>query len=135
MSKENDNRVITSKHFLRSYLLLKMSVSSITQLIQMIEQEQRFYAEMLEKYSLPSKYHNGTRKLLQKLSLLVKEKNILCETIISSIEKMDNETEKTLLTLKYIEGYTWEEVCEKMNYSLRQVYYLHNNALKHYQAD
>lgn len=45
MSKENDNRVITSKHFLRSYLLLKMSVSSITQLIQMIEQEQKAYCK------------------------------------------------------------------------------------------
>ena len=135
MSKETDNRIPTKKHFLRSFLLLKMSVTSITQLIEMIEQEHKFYSEMLEEYSLRIKHHTVTRNLLEKMSLLVKEKNALCETIICSIEKMENETEKTLLTLKYIEGYTWEEVCEIMNYSLRQVYYLHNNALKHYQAD
>ncbi len=52
-----------------------------------------------------------------------------------NIEEMENKTEKTLLTLKYIERYTWEEVCEKMNYSLRQIYNLHNSVLKHYKLN
>ena len=45
---------------------------------------------------------------------------------------MSDETEKELLILKYIKGHTWEEVAELMNYSLRQIYNLHKQALSHF---
>jgi len=30
-----------------------------------------------------------------------------------------------------IRGYTWEEISEHLNYSLRQIYNIHNHALEH----
>lgn len=48
------------------------------------------------------------------------------------IEAMENEKEKDLLTYRYLRGLEWEEVAEKMGYSLRKIHYLHGDALKHF---
>lgn len=55
--------------------------------------------------------------------------------IIENIEKMQNETEKNVLRLKYIHLLTWEEVSVQMNYSLQHVYKIHNTALKNFSCD
>ena len=121
------------KKLLRSYTLLQQSINTITQIIRTLELEERFYDETIKEYSLRSNHLKESRRLLRKLDLLLKEKNALCKSILSDIEQMESETEKTLLMLKYVEGYTWEEVCERMNYSLRQVFNLHNKALNHFK--
>lgn len=38
--------------------------------------------------------------------------------------------ERTLIRLYYAEGLTWEEVCVVMNYSWRQIHYIHKKALE-----
>jgi len=45
------------------------------------------------------------------------------------IENLESETDKRLLKLRYLYGYTWDTVAEKMGYSIRQAYNLHNKAL------
>ncbi|NCD04457.1 MAG: hypothetical protein EOM00_16045 [Clostridia bacterium] len=47
-------------------------------------------------------------------------------------EKIANmpEREKRLLTLKYIEGMTWEEVAVGMDYSWQHIHRLHSRALR-----
>ena len=45
------------------------------------------------------------------------------------IEKLD-EREKLLMRLRYINCYSWEKICVEMNYSWRQVHYIHSNSLK-----
>ena len=60
------------------------------------------------------------------------EKNQICKIIVKNVSRMDSEIEKNILLLKYISGYTWEEISEMTNYSLRQVYNIHNLALKHF---
>ena len=47
------------------------------------------------------------------------------------LQKDDNE--RLLLTLRYIENMTWEEISEKMNCSTRHVYRLHKIALKNFR--
>ena len=56
------------------------------------------------------------RKLLRKAIGLQKDKN-----------------ERLLLTLRYIENMTWEEISEKMDCSVRWVYKLHKIALKNFK--
>lgn len=46
------------------------------------------------------------------------------------INRQENESERLLLKLRYIDFNTWEEVAEKMNYSVMQVWRIHNSALK-----
>ena len=54
--------------------------------------------------------------------------------ITRRIESMDNQTEITLLHLRYIQGYRFEEIAEKLYLSHRSVYYLHGASLYHFPA-
>lgn len=45
------------------------------------------------------------------------------------INKQENETERLLLKLRYIDFNTWEEIAEKMDYSVMQIWRIHNSAL------
>lgn len=51
--------------------------------------------------------------------------------ILTAINSVDDNTLRELLVLRYIKFYTWEEIAEKMNYSMRRVYDFHGRALKH----
>lgn len=49
------------------------------------------------------------------------------------IESMENENEKTVLTLRYLRGYSWEKVYEKIGYSKQQTHRIHAKALKNFE--
>jgi DNA-directed RNA polymerase specialized sigma subunit len=49
------------------------------------------------------------------------------------IELLLDENEKTVLTLRYLRSYGWERICVEMNYSWRQVHYIHSRALEHFE--
>jgi DNA-directed RNA polymerase specialized sigma subunit len=132
---QNDQLQTRKKNFLNAYSLLHSSVQICLQLMQMIETEHEICSETAKNLSLPLKIRHGTKNLLKTLTLLIDEKNSLCSNILSKINQMENETEKNILILKYIKKHTWEEICEIMNYSLRQTYNLHNRALKHFNLN
>ncbi|MBQ7654524.1 MAG: DUF1492 domain-containing protein [Clostridia bacterium] len=49
------------------------------------------------------------------------------------IEQFNNETEKLLLRLRYIEHMSWSEIADEMNYSERHILRLHREILKRCQ--
>lgn len=49
--------------------------------------------------------------------------------ISASIENMEDEREKDLLRLKYLQGLTWEEVAVAMHYDIRHIFRIHGDAL------
>lgn len=51
--------------------------------------------------------------------------------VIDAIEGMSDPQEQEVLVLYYLGGKTWEEVADKMGYSLRQIHYIHGRALQH----
>lgn len=51
--------------------------------------------------------------------------------ILAAINEVEDNTLRRLLILRYIKFYTWEEIAEKMNYSMRRVYDFNGRALKH----
>ena len=53
--------------------------------------------------------------------------------ITRKINDMSSENEKLLLHLRYIRGLTFEEVADKMGYSMRHVIRMHGSALEHFQ--
>ena len=57
----------------------------------------------------------------------------LRETIKKAINSQKDADERLLLTLRYIENMTWEEISEKMNCSTRHVYRLHKIALRNFR--
>lgn len=46
------------------------------------------------------------------------------------IEAVKNPNERLVLRYRYIEFLTWEQVAERMNYSIKQVHRIHSEALK-----
>ena len=53
--------------------------------------------------------------------------------IFADVEKMEDETEKAVLTYRYLRGYTWEQICVKMEYSWKQIHRIHGKALKNFK--
>ena len=50
-----------------------------------------------------------------------------------SIEMMENENEKTILTYRYLRGYDWDNIATKTGYCLQWVHKLHSRALGHFK--
>lgn len=51
-----------------------------------------------------------------------------------AIEAMSNETLKLLMLYRYIDGKSWEEIAVRMQYSYRNVHYLHGEALAAFEV-
>ena len=49
----------------------------------------------------------------------------------AAIEELEDETEKDLLTYRYLKGMKWEEIAVEMGYSWRAVHKIHSRALEH----
>ena len=98
------------KDYLQSFCLLKVSVQVVGQLIQSLKEEQKTCINARKLSESRFKVRKNTERLLENLSVLIEKKNFLCNKILGEIEQMENETEKNLLLLKYVQGYTWEEV-------------------------
>ncbi len=121
------------KTYLQSYQALSFSIKTLEVLITRIKEEQRQTMSVLAAQS-------GTNQpdvemmtdVFTRLRKQLVEKNLICSAIVKKVECMDCEIEKNILLLKYISGYTWEEISEITNYSLRQVYNIHNLALNHF---
>lgn len=121
------------KMYLQSYSSLTMSVKIIKELIGFLIIEQKENATVITKSTKLNKINLEAEKLVTILADLLVEKNNLLIIIFNEINQMDSEIEKNILMLKYIKGYTFEQICEYLNYSLRQVYNIHNNALRHFK--
>ena len=65
-------------------------------------------------------------RLCRKVSTILKEKR----AIEKNIDNVKDASEALLLRYRYIDGYGWEEICDLMNYSPRNIHYLHKKALK-----
>ena len=67
----------------------------------------------------------------EKLKLWKKVNNILKEkrAIEKEIDNVKNGAEAMLLRYRYIDGCDWEEISELLNYSPRNIHYMHKKAL------
>lgn len=52
--------------------------------------------------------------------------------ILERIDSMQNQEEREVLRLRYIDGYTWEQIAQRISTTLRNVYYIHGRALQHF---
>lgn len=49
------------------------------------------------------------------------------------IKAMENDNEKEVLTLRYINGLKWEEICLRMQYSWQHIHRIHAKALENFK--
>jgi len=52
------------------------------------------------------------------------------EEIYREIKRVENEREKDVLTYRYIQCMSWEDICLAMGLGWRKVHYVHSDALK-----
>ena len=52
--------------------------------------------------------------------------------IFADIERLEDETEKTVLTYRYLRRYSWEKICVEIGYQWAQVHRIHARALKNF---
>ena len=50
--------------------------------------------------------------------------------ISAALKKLESRTERTVLAMRYVDGYTWQQVADKCGYSIDWVYALHRSAIK-----
>jgi DNA-directed RNA polymerase specialized sigma subunit len=66
-----------------------------------------------------------------KLIARIDEYTEVCENIQALIERLPNINERTMMEKHYLQNKSWEDTADECCYSIRAVYYLHNEALKH----
>ncbi len=64
-------------------------------------------------------------KLCKKVNGILKEKR----AIEKEIDNVKNGIDAMVLRYRYIDGYDWEEISELLNYSTRNIHYMHKRAL------
>lgn len=64
-------------------------------------------------------------ELCKKVSKILKEKR----AIEKEIDKVKDGNEALVLRYRYIDGYGWEEISELLDYSPRNIHYMHKRAL------
>ena len=81
---------------------------------------------------------SGYAATLEKLEKqYAREKNEcakICEEIRHRIELLRKEEEKDVLMYRYIQMSSWEKIAEKMKKSVRRIYEIHGQALKHFDT-
>ena len=63
------------------------------------------------------------------LDELVKDIDIALAQILTAFEQVDDEKLRTVLTLRYVEGLSWDKIQHKISYERAQVMRLHGRAL------
>lgn len=57
---------------------------------------------------------------------------VLKNKIFSSLEKMENRDERLLLTYRYLDQASWEEIAGYLSVSMRTVHRIHSSALQNF---
>lgn len=77
-----------------------------------------------------SAYAVQLEELMDNLKAQMEQRIRLRKEITQKIEEMPDETEKTVLRLRYIRWLRWEQIAEKMGYSFRNITRIHGKALQ-----
>jgi len=131
--KQEDNEI--KKEYLNRYIDCKRASKRIEEQIEELKTNKMFPSMVIS--GMPSAHSKSDLsdyivKLDELISELIRARYKKINTyteIFKQIEIIDDENEKEVLTLKYINGYKWEFIADEMNYSCRQIHNIHRNAL------
>lgn len=130
---------MTKKEYLRQGFKLKREIEHDKKILE----ELKSNLDGLQAIKLSENVQGGPIKddseVVNKMNKIIemeKDLNELCNFQIKlsgAIDKLENTNERAVLRLRYILNQTWEEIAEKMGYSLRQVTRIHGEALKSFK--
>ena len=130
---------MNSKEYLRRAYKIQLDIDTLQEAIN----KMRSSLDGLQAIRFTEKVQGGKlnddTNLINKLAKIIeledkiKKKIELQIEIVDTIEKLQDVNEKAVLRLKYICCFTWEEIAERMGYSVRNVHLIHKKALKSFQ--
>lgn len=134
--EENEKK----KEYLRRYHTAEIAEREIREEIDDLRMNKMFPA--LIQDGMPhgsscmdlSEYAAQLDELLTELKDQMEQRIRIRREITQRIEAMQDETEKTVLRLRYIHWLRWEQIAERMGYSLRNITKIHGKALAHFET-
>jgi len=111
-----------TKNQLKNLVTINAAIEEAGEEIQMVQKEMNIHGH-------DKKYVSALNELKQKIVYFRYQKVKVCMDLYDKIETMEDEQEKRLLKYRYIRGYRWEVIADKMGYSVRQTYNIHHKAL------
>lgn len=117
------------KKYLNQYAPCVEAVKEIERSLADLEKEIREFLRCIDIELLKS-YFESLKQVRKMLFQARYRKWFLYLDIYKKIEKMEDETERRVLRLKYLEGYSWEQVAEEIGYSVRQIHNIHKKSLE-----
>lgn len=111
-----------TRNQLKNLVAFNAAIAEADEGIQMIQTE-------MASSGFDAKYVSALNGLKQKIVYYRYQKVKICSELYDKIETLEDEQEKRLLKYRYIRGYTWEVIADKMGYSVRQIFNLNNKAI------
>ncbi len=108
---------------LKNLVVINAAIAEADEEIQLIETE-------INTHGYDKKYVSVLIDLNHKVSYYRYQKIKSCVNLYDKIEALSDEQEKRLIKYRYMRGYHWEAIAEKMGYSDRQIYNIHTRALQ-----
>lgn len=64
-------------------------------------------------------------------TIIRQSNDLVCnfEKVKACIDTVGDETEQAVLTYRYLRGMRWEDICDKMYYSWKQIHRIHTRAI------
>ncbi len=111
-----------TRNQLKNLVAFNAAITEADEEIQIIQKE-------LASHGYDEKYMAALNELKQKVIYYRYQKVKICLELYDKIENMEDEQEKRLMKYRYIRGYTWDIIADKMKYSVRQVFNIHSRAI------
>ena len=135
MQQENEKK----KAYLQSYKKYKQTARRLEEQLKELRLNEMFPSLMMS--DMPSSHNQKDMsdyivkydELLSEIIRLRHDAIQRFKEIRQQIELLENENEKTVLTLRYLRNYTWEKICVEMNYSWMQTHRFHARALQNFE--
>ena len=137
--EQNRDENEKKKEYLKRYHGAVLAEKAIQQEIDELRMDKMF--PMLIQDGMPhgsscgdlSEYAAQLDELLIELKEQREKRIKIRREITEKIEAMQDETEKTVLRLRYIHWLKWEQIAERMGYSFRNITKIHGKALAHFE--
>lgn len=117
----------TVKEQLKRFVALNAAIAEAGEEIQAIQKE-------INTYGYDEKYSSALNDLKQKTIYYRYQKVKNCVNLYDKIEALEDEQEKRLLKYRYLRGWRWEDIADKMGYSVRQVFNIHTKSINNLES-
>ncbi|GEM_PF-5526815 len=112
---------------LKYLVSLKAAIVEAEDEVQMIQKEMNIHG-------YDKKYVSTLNDLKEKIIYYRYQRVKICIELYDKIEAQEDEQEKRLLKYRYIRGYRWEDIADKIGYSVRQVFNIHTKSINNLES-